>query len=229
MVGFLTAPAGALSRLNDNRRMPAKLSAFVIWAVVAASVAFWALRLAVRAPEAPAHTLSAGDSVLARADVSRLLGAPPAAEAASIDVPAISSRFRLSGVMAPKTPGQHGVALIEVDGKMPRAFRVGSRIDGELTLQSVSLRTASIGPAQGRPAVVLELPVPTPPATGTLPGIISAEPDENAPPLPPVVRRPAPPAPAVRPTVPAGRVAPPPHSRGLVTTPRDQGQAVQTR
>ncbi|HUG26429.1 type II secretion system protein N [Piscinibacter sp.] len=208
--------------------MPAKLSAFVIWAVVAATVAFWALRLAVRAPEAPAHTLSAGESVLARADVGRLLGAPPAAEA-STDVPAISSRFRLSGVMAPKTPGQHGVALIEVDGKMPRAFRVGSRIDGELTLQSVSLRTASIGPAQGRPAVVLELPPPTPPATGTLPGIISAEPDENAPPLPPVVRRPAPPAPAAPATMPAGRVAPPQHSRGLVTTPRDQGQAVQTR
>jgi general secretion pathway protein C len=233
MVGFLTTPYGALSRLNDNRRMPARLSAFVIWALVAASIAFWGLRLIVRAPQAPAHTLSAGDSVVAGADVNRLLGAPPAAaEAPAIDVPAISSRFQLSGVMAPKAPGQHGIALIAVDGKMPRAFHVGSRVDGDLTLQSVSLRTASIGPVKGAPAVVLELPRLPPPSTGTLPTISSGDPDDDvqAPTPPAAALRPVPPPPqAAAPTVPGGRLVPPQRSRGLATTPRDQGQAVQTR
>ena len=151
--------------------MPARLSAFVIWGLVAASVAFWGLRLLVRSPQAPIHTVAVGDEPVARGDVSRLLGAPPVESVASTAAtsPQLSARFRLTGVMAPKVPSAQGVALIAVDGKLPRAFKVGASVDGELVLQGVSLRTASIGPAQGAPAVVLELPPLPPPATGTLP------------------------------------------------------------
>jgi general secretion pathway protein C len=158
----------ASNALNDNRRMPAQLSAFVIWALVAASATFWGLRLLVRAPAAPVHAVSVGDATSARGDLTRLLGAPPVVANAAVAAPQLSARFRLTGVMAPKPPGTHGVALIAVDGKLPRAFKVGAPIDGELVLQSVSLRTAAIGPVQGSPAVVLELPPLPPPATGTL-------------------------------------------------------------
>jgi len=88
-----------------------------------------------------------------------------------------SSRFRLLGIMAPKSAGgghEHGVALIAVDGKLPKAYRVGSVLDGDLVLQSVSLRSAAIGPAQGAPTATLELPPPQPAATGTLPGSAAA-------------------------------------------------------
>ena len=155
--------------MNDNRRMPARLSAFVIWALVAATATFWALRLFARSPAAPAHAVAVGDALAMRGDLTRLLGAPPLAATPAVVVPEIASRFKLTGVMAPKTPDRHGVALISVDGKMPRAFHVGARVDGELVLQSVSLRTAAIGPVQGKTAVVLELPPPTPAAIGTLP------------------------------------------------------------
>jgi len=54
MRALLPGKAGGLGRperaLNDNRRMSARLSAFVIWALVSATAVFWALRLAVRAP-----------------------------------------------------------------------------------------------------------------------------------------------------------------------------------
>jgi general secretion pathway protein C len=203
--------------------MPARLSAFVIWALVAACAAFWGLRLVVRAPSAPAHTVAAGDAAPARVDLTRLLGAPPSTAVAAAQVPAISSRFQLTGVMAPKVPGDQGIALIAVDGKMPRAYRVGSMIDGELVLQSVSLRTASIGPVRGAPAVVLEVPPLPVAATGTLPPVTSST-APAAGPVPPVAAppTPVPASPQAVPTMPGGRVAPPQHSRGLGLTPRDQ-------
>jgi general secretion pathway protein C len=94
-------------------------------------------------------------------------------EANAPAAPEAISRFKLLGIVAPKyasaTPPQHGVALIAVDGKMPKAYAVGARLDGELTLQSVSLRTASIAGAPGAPLITLELPPPAAAATGSLP------------------------------------------------------------
>ena len=154
--------------------MLSRLSAFVIWALVAGTVVFWGLRLAVRAPAAPAYAVAVGDPGAVRADLSRVLGNTPTVTAAAAPPPEASSRFKLIGIMAPKgatAPEQHnpGVALIAVDGKPPRAFGVGARLDGDLVLQSVSMRTASIGPAQGAPYVQLELPPLPAAATGTLP------------------------------------------------------------
>ena len=183
--------------MNDNRRMPARLSAFVIWALVAASAVFWGLRLAVRSPQAPAYTVSVGDAASVGGDLTRLLGTPPVAAAATVATPEIAARFRLTGVMAPKPPATQGVALIAVDGKLPRAFRVGASIDGDLVLQSVSLRTAAIGPPQGTTAVVLELPPLPPAATGSLPpvdmgGMPAPPPPANV--APPPMARPVPPS-----------------------------------
>ena len=153
--------------------MLARLSAFVIWALVAATLVFWALRLLSHAPVAPAYTVAVGDAAAVRSDLTRLLGAPPVAAVPVAAVPEAASRFRLIGVMAPKRNvvagnAAYGLALIAVDGKAPKAFSVGARLDGDLVLQSVSLRSASIGPAQGAAAMKLELPPLPPPATGTL-------------------------------------------------------------
>jgi general secretion pathway protein C len=158
--------------------MLARLSAFVIWALVAATAVFWGLHLWVRAPAVPAYAVAVGDATAVRSDLTRLLGTSPANAPAVTVAPETSSRFRLLGIVAPKYPsGQpgdpaapgHGVALIAVDGKMPKAYTVGSHIDGDLVLRSVSLRTASIAPEQGSQAITLELPLLAAPATGTLP------------------------------------------------------------
>ena len=152
--------------------MLARLSAFAIWALVAATAVFWGLRLLVRAPSAPPYAVAVGDAGAARGDLTRLLGAAPVNVPAAVVAPAESSRFRLLGIMAPKYSsgpiGAHGVALIAVDGKMAKAYQVGSRLDDDLVLQSVSLRTASIGRGQGAPAITLELPPLAAAATGTL-------------------------------------------------------------
>ena len=150
--------------------MLSRLSAFVVWALVAATVVFWGLRLSVRAPGAPPYAVAVGEGTALRGDLSRLLGTAPVAVVAA--APEAASRFRLLGVVAPKDAGAggtSGVALIAVDGKLPKAFRVGSNVDGDLVLQSVSLRSASIATSHNAPAVTLDLPPPVPAATGTLP------------------------------------------------------------
>jgi general secretion pathway protein C len=187
--------------------MLVRVCAFVIWALVAGTVVFWGLRLMVRAPQAPAHVVAVSSDVAVRADLSRLFGAAPVATAAAGPAaPEASSRFRLLGVMAAKADRRadatgQGVALIAVDGKPARAYAVGARLDTDLVLQSVSLRTASIGPAQGAASVKLEIPPLPAPATGTLPnsalsaGAAGAAPSFT-PPVAPMMAPPiAPPAP----------------------------------
>jgi general secretion pathway protein C len=175
--------------------MLARLAAFIVWALVAGGVVFWSLKLLVRAPSAPAHSVAMGAAATTRGDLTRLLGAAPAVSVATATLsPAAASRFRLHGVMAPKRPltakpsGQ-GVALISVDGKPPRAYAVGASVDSNLVLQSVSLRHAAIGPADGAASVNLEVPALPAPATGKLVPVapvppVPAVPPDGAPPRP---------------------------------------------
>jgi len=160
-------PIGAL---NHNRPMIARLSAFVIWALVAAATVFWGMRLLVRPAPVPSHAVVVGDAPQLRGDLSRLLGAEPVTAVAL--APEISSRFKLLGVMAAKPSPQGmtpGIALISIDGKPARAFVAGARIEDQLVLKDVSLRSASIGAESGGSSFVLEIPALPPPATGSLP------------------------------------------------------------
>lgn len=160
-----------------------RLSAFVVWALVAATAVFWGLRLLVRPQPAPAYAVTVGEATTARGDLTRLFGAAPVVTAAEQPAaPELASRFKLLGIMAPKPaaaePAQRfGYALIAVDGKPARAFAVGSSLDSGLVLQAVSLRTASIGPLDGAAAVRLEMPPLPAPATGTLPPMGSGAPE----------------------------------------------------
>ena len=98
--------------------MIARLSALVIWALVAAATVFWGMRLLVRADPVPANAVVVSEAPQVRGDLSRLLGAEPVTAVAA--APQMSSRFRLLGVMAAKPSLQGmtpGVALISIDGK----------------------------------------------------------------------------------------------------------------
>lgn len=197
--------------------MLARFAAFLVWALVAASVVFWGLRLLVRAPTAPAHSIAVAGTATSNADLTRLLGAAPVvAPAAAALAPDAAARFKLHGVMAPKgkpdaPPSGQGVALISIDGKPPRAFAIGSQLDSGVVLQSVSLRAASIGPASGAAFVKLELPPLPLPATGRLAPVAALVPEAagGAAPVvtPPAMATPLPAGPAV-----TGAPSRPPHS-----------------
>jgi general secretion pathway protein C len=201
--------------------MFARLSAFVIWSLVGATAVFWAFRLAARPSQVPPYAVAVGNAAAVRGDLGRLFGAAPR-QSAVAQAPEAPSRFKLIGVMAPRgdaqaEPGQ-GVALIAVDGKPPKPFTVGAQLDSDLVLQSVSLRTASLGPAQGERSVLLELPALPPPNSGVLPPI-SVGPVLTAPARPPVPIPGAVPPPAVGTAQPAIAPGTPAHAPPGLPTP----------
>lgn len=143
-----------------------------VWALAAGSALFWAFKVFVTPAAAPPHTQTAAPTLALRGDLTRLLGAdpPPPAVAATAE-PVADARFQLVGVVSPRSPtaAREGLALIAVDGKPPKAFRVGAVVDGTTVLQSVAARGVTLGPREGAAVVSLNLAPPAPPATGVLP------------------------------------------------------------
>jgi len=137
-----------------------------LWALAAGAAVFWGLRLAAPPEPVAAAATMPQASVSAEADaVARLLGVMPANEAAPA-APEAASRFALSGVVA--DPFNQGAALISIDGKPPRPFRVGSQVGDNYVLQSVGVRAATLGAsAQGPAAFTLQLPVRAPISVGS--------------------------------------------------------------
>ena len=86
--------------------------------------------------------------------VARLLGASGTGGEVAAASP---SRLVLTGVVAGVWGG--GAALIAVGEDPPRPFRVGSRVQEDLWLQSVRGRLVQLGPAlRGPTTLTLELP-----------------------------------------------------------------------
>jgi len=197
--------------------MQARAIAFVVWALVAATAMFWLLRLFAWSPSAPAHTLAVASTPPPRGDLTRVFGAPPAPKgdpAQEVAEPALASRFKLLGVAAPRQGGdRQGLALIAVDGKPARGFKVGAAIDGELLLQSVHPRGAALGSKGGAPLLRLELP-PLPAAATGRPASVGALSPSVMPPGPPIATLPVPvpPPPGVPTESPpdAPQIVPPP-------------------
>jgi general secretion pathway protein C len=140
---------------------PARGAAFVLWLLAVASAVYWGLR--VSAQPAPLSLPPASTRAALPADpaaVARLLGGTAPAPVAGVpQVPALSTRFTLVGVVAGERSGG-GAAVISVDGKPARPFRVGSAVDEGLVLQSVQGRRAVLAPQMTGPAALtLELPL----------------------------------------------------------------------
>jgi general secretion pathway protein C len=131
---------------------------FAVWALAAASVAYWGLKLwaapapSMTAPVARSQGLEADPAVVARA-----LGAMKY-EAVVAQAPPMASRFALLGMVS--DAAKRGVALIAVDGKPAKPVRVGAVLEEGVVLQSVDPQRATFG-ADGASAAlfVLDMPV----------------------------------------------------------------------
>lgn len=184
--------------------MQARVLSFGVWALLAASAAYWAMTLSARAPQAPAIARP-GAAGVGTGDWARLFVSGQAAPAAA---PETGSRFQLLGVVAPGA-GRHadeGVALIAVGGELPRAVRLGQVVDGELKLLSVGRREVGLGAgntvtvrlalpagaADAAPGLQPVVPVPPPAGAGVpanqAPGLVppTQVAPQQLPPMPPV-------------------------------------------
>lgn len=143
----------------QNRWAPRGAS-FVLWALVAGSAAFWGLKFSARSSASVSAMAASGAAAAADpAAVARLLGAGPATAMAAAPMVNPYSRFALVGVVAGAS--HNGAALIAIDGKPAKPFRVGSKVDEGLVLQSVAARKAVLaGSADGPAVATLELPLP---------------------------------------------------------------------
>lgn len=133
-----------------------RLLTLALWALCGVSMAWWGLKLSQ--PRMPAGAPLAGQEALV-ADtqaLSRILGAEAApARMAGAAAPA---RFVLSGVLAGTRSGD-GAALIAIDGKPAKPYRVGAELEPGLVVQSLGAREVHLGAAvDGDPAMTLELP-----------------------------------------------------------------------
>lgn len=134
---------------------------FALWALAAGSAMVWGLKLGgsqrpIAVPPPPLRQVAAVDPVA----LARLLGSSPAATAAA-PMPTLASRFHLIGVAAGAQSGG-GAAVISVDGKPGRPYRVGATLEEGVVLQSVHARQAVLAAPNGSPLATLELPPPPP-------------------------------------------------------------------
>ena len=161
-------------------RWPVATATTALWALAAASIVFWGLRLAAPSDAlAPPAVASTPQAAADPAAVAQLLGAV-STQAMAVAAPEAASRFALLGVVA--DIGGQGAALIAVDGKPAKPFRVGAKVEEGFVLQSVTTRAASLGvSAQAAPAFTLQLPtrplaVMSPPTVSTPPPVTAPAP-----------------------------------------------------
>ena len=122
-----------------------RILTLLAWALAAWSITYWVLQFQGAAPTAAAPAPPPALALAAEpADVAKVFGpaietkAPePVAVAVVVDP---STRFSLSGVVASRA--QRGVALLSVEGKPARPYRVGASIENAYTLKSVTARSA---------------------------------------------------------------------------------------
>lgn len=145
--------------LSRNPWSP-RLAAGILWAGAAALAVFWGLRLSSLGGVATAP--QAGASPLAQADpqgLARIFGARSDGTAEAL-APA-GDRWKLLGVLAGKASGG-GAAVIALDGKPPRVYRVGATVADGLVLQAMQSdapRAVTLGASVDGPAsMTISLP-----------------------------------------------------------------------
>lgn len=132
---------------------------FLVWAAAVAAAVAWGLRVASVAADRPEALALAADPAtsptLDPAAVGRLLGAGsrPALVTAATDA---ATRYRLLGVLA-AAGGERGAALMSVDGKSPRPWRVGAEIEPGVTLLAVEKAAVRLSQPGGH-ELRIELP-----------------------------------------------------------------------
>ena len=134
-----------------------RLTSLLVWAVVAYSAVVFGLQWGAGAPVDAVVAGSEQKQVSPDVDslsVSKALGVAPVQSASA----SLAIRFVLVGVMD-GGPSQ-GVALISVDGKPAKPFRLGQTVSDGFVVVGTGPKKAELGPQLGvASSLVLELPI----------------------------------------------------------------------
>ncbi len=143
---------------STQTRIVLHATTFVVWALAASCVSYWVLQLTSNSElgnrVSTATSSEPLNSAADTASMARLLGEIAPQAAAPVNN---SNRFSLKGVVS-GARGQEA-ALIAIDDKPAKAFRVGSAVEDGLFLQSATTRKVSLSASPNGPAVMtLEMP-----------------------------------------------------------------------
>lgn len=169
-------------------RWAPRLLSVLLFALLCAIVAYWALRL-LEPPVriAPSGSLAAAEAVGSLGPAQTLFG-----RAGTSDAPvarALASNFKVLGVIADT---ERGAAIISIDGRPAEAYGVGMQIDDNHKLKAVSAREVVI--LRGGEEIRVDAPALTDIAILTSGPAAAAAPEQDGGPPRPVQRRPQPPA-----------------------------------
>ncbi|HQR86929.1 MAG TPA: type II secretion system protein N [Limnohabitans sp.] len=140
---------------SASSRVVLPAATLLVWGAVAFSAVTWGLRWSATG-NAPSNATTAAQA-LPDVDVSAAARSLGAAPVQAVAAPTLASRFQLQGVMAGGPDA--GAALIAVDGKPAKPYRVGAVVADGMVLQSAQGRRVTLGAAiDGPQALVLELP-----------------------------------------------------------------------
>lgn len=128
-----------------------RLGTLALWALAGLSLVYWGLQLSSAPSGGRAAVAPAAPVVADGASVARLLGG--GALAPVVAATATEGRMRLVGVLAGRQSGA-GAALIALDGKPAKPYRVGAMVEEGLVLQSVGPYEARLGAARSGPVVM---------------------------------------------------------------------------
>ena len=142
--------------LDTSPRWHAALGTTGVWVLASASIVFWGLRIAAPPEAAAPPALVSAPVAVDTAEVAKAFGATTTRASLTPDA---GSRFVLLGVVSDED--QRGAALIAVDGKAPRPYRIGQEVGEGYVLQSVDVRAAKIGAGADTPTLfTLQMPKP---------------------------------------------------------------------
>jgi general secretion pathway protein C len=141
-----------------------RLTTFLLAAMAAASAAYWVLKWSGANPPPREQSVASQTTPIDTGKLAQLLGATPPPVGAATQISAINAmdRYKLIGVIAQGSRGTQGSALIAIDGKPAKPYRVGDKVSDTLVLHSVTARAAALAPDLQAPvAGTLELPALT--------------------------------------------------------------------
>jgi general secretion pathway protein C len=190
-----------------------RLITLLLWMAVALCAAYWAFKFVTTKPVAAAPVAVPAVVVDSKA-VAKLLGASDIVAVKPVSAPVSTTKYLLFGIAS--TLRGAGVALIGIDDKPARPYRVGSKVADDLVLKSLTKTKVVLAASSSAPdGITLELPV-------RKPATLVASSNRAAPPAanpvnaaafvpPPALIPPAMPAgmpPSIPPGVPPGAVQP---------------------
>jgi general secretion pathway protein C len=137
-----------------------RLITLLVWMSVGLCAAYWAFKFVTTKPVAAAPVAAPTVAIDSKA-IGKLLGATDIVAVKPVAAPVSSTKYLLFGIAS--TVRGTGVALIGIDDKPARPYRLGSKVADDMVLKSLTKTKAVLAASATAPdGVTLELPVRKP-------------------------------------------------------------------